>query len=412
MALYFRMRIMRQNTEKLLHITIGTHPTKELSLANEINLVKAALLYADKVKLYSLKTSAISMASRIGDLPINSRFTFLERVIPFLTAPDGGTSLLSRLAEYKKLLSKKHLGSREIIAKKQLERFFEDNWTEIKKTAKNFIDLSQIEQLNLATQTGILELHKFQNTDQDRATIDFMVESVAAARAQFNQKTKISSQDESWIQEFAENICEAVSDGSTYPLFDELTRELVNKGIKEQIIDVSKSGIDRGKQVGLASQLFERLPLFEQASVDEILDIRKELEKPLVRFRSAIIRFSEDIKSASWDKDFAPEAEKVFYREVELAILEIEDATKSNQFLTSMVRKFVDKPLILTTGSVLSIALSQIPTLPHEIAVSLGISFSSAAIIYDAYDEWKKKKQAIEQNLLYFYYKTRQHLIE
>jgi len=316
------------------------------------------------------------------------------------------------LAEYKKLLSKKHLGSREIIAKKQLERFFEDNWTEIKKTAKNFIDLSQIEQLNLATQTGILELHKFQNTDQDRATIDFMIESVAAARAQFNQKTKISSQDESWIQEFAENICEAVSDGSTYPLFDELTRELVNKGIKEQIIDVSKSGIDRGKQVGLASQLFERLPLFEQASVDEILDIRKELEKPLVRFRSAIIRFSEDIKSASWDKDFAPEAEKVFYREVEPAILEIEDATKSNQFLTSMVRKFVDKSLILTTGSVLSIALSQIPTLPHEIAVSLGISFSSAAIIYDAYDEWKKKKQAIEQNLLYFYYKTRQHLIE
>jgi hypothetical protein len=407
------MQTMKPNSSKLLHITIGTHPTKDSSLANEINLVIAALLYADKVKLYSLKTSAISMASRLGDMPINLQLTFIEKVIPFLNVPDKGSGLLSLMTEYKKILGRKHLSSREIQAKKRLEEIFESSWTEIKQTAQNFIDQSKIDQLNKAIQTEILELHKFKGTDQDTVTIDIMVENVAAAvSARLNQKTRISSQDESWMHEFVENICETVSNGSTYPLFDELTGKLVSKGIKEKIIDVSNSGIDRGKQVGLATQLFERLPLFEKASIDEILDIRRELEKPLIRFRSAIIRFSEDIKATSWDKDFVPESEKVFYREVAPTILEIEEVTKSNQFLASLVRKFVDKPLTLGAGSALSIALSQIPTLPHEIAFSLGIGLSSAAIIYDTYEEWKKKQQTTEQNLLYFYYKAHKHLTE
>ena len=43
---------MEQTTERLLHITIGTHPAKDLDLSQEIRLAKAALLYADRVRLY------------------------------------------------------------------------------------------------------------------------------------------------------------------------------------------------------------------------------------------------------------------------------------------------------------------------------------------------------------------------
>jgi hypothetical protein len=163
-------------------------------------------------------------------------------------------------------------------------------------------------------------------------------------------------------------------------------------------------GIDRGKQTELARYLLERLPLFEKASVAEILGIRKELDKPLARFRGAIINFSEDIKSTPWGRDFPPEADKIYLRDVKPALLDMEEAIQSNKFLTTLIKKLAEKPATLPTGSLFSIAISQFSSLPKELAASLGIGLASASLIYEAYDEWARKNQAIEQNKLYFYY--------
>jgi hypothetical protein len=101
----------------------------------------------------------------------------------------------------------------------------------------------------------------------------------------------------------------------------------------------------------LAGHLLARLPSFEQASIDEIIDIRTELDNPLTRFRGAVIKFSDQIRSASWDQDFTSDAETVFHKEVKPSVLEIEEAIKSNRYLDSLLRKFVDKPLVLPLHS-------------------------------------------------------------
>ena len=41
-----------------------------------------------------------------------------------------------------------------------------------------------------------------------------------------------------------------------------------------------------------------------QMTTDEILDIRKELEKPLVRFRSKLLAYDAEIQSMPWDEEF------------------------------------------------------------------------------------------------------------
>jgi hypothetical protein len=91
--------------------------------------------------------------------------------------------------------------------------------------------------------------------------------------------------------------------GHTYPLFDDSAGQLVNTAIKEGKLVPLNTSASRAKQVGLSSNLLNRLPSFYNASVDEIVDIRKELDKPLVHFRSAIIKFSKEIESSSWERD-------------------------------------------------------------------------------------------------------------
>jgi hypothetical protein len=220
----------------------------------------------------------------------------------------------------------------------------------------------------------------------------------------------MSKRDDQIIREFVEGVCNAVSNGLTYPLFDKETGFLVKEQIQRQRIDPSESAIARGKHSGLAGHLLARLPSFDQVSINEILDIRSELDEPLARFRAAVISFSEQIRSAPWDEDFSSDAEVVFHRDIRPAILDIEEAVRSNRYLVSLLRKFVDKPLVLPSGSAVGLVLSNISSLPDEIAVSVGAGLSALTVVYDAFKEWQQKNEAVERNAMYFYYRTGRYM--
>ncbi len=397
---------MEQKAERLLHITIGTHPAKELSLEQEIKLTKTALLYADRVKLYSLTSSALKMASQFGNLPLSYRLRVLEQVTPVISSHTGSEKLVDFFSSFRELSNKRYLSSKELVFKKQVEKMLNSQWDEIQQVASKIIQNSRIGELDKAIEDGILELHTFKNTNTNDTVANFMADSIeAAAVVSTGIKRKSTPQDDEIISEFVEHVFDSVSSGGfTYPLFDEQTASLVRAGIRENKVSVPEFGLDRGKQMGLVKHLFEYLPTFDNATIDEILDIRRELDKPLTRFRKAIINFSQDIKSAAWDKDFPPEVDKIYYRDVKPALLDIEESVKSNKFLVALIRKLAEKPAVLPVGSLFSMAISQISSLPNEIAASLGIGVASASLIYEAYDEWAKKKQTTEQNLLYFYY--------
>jgi hypothetical protein len=387
------------------HISVGVQPTDDFNLDKEISMVKAAILYADKVKLYSLKVPSILALSRFNDFPLNLRLEFFEKIIPYLSCKDSAQKLSASLNDYKKIQYKMQLDIHELQLKYEFEKKLEQNWKDIAEQTNKFVEGSQIDQINSAIKAGVLELHEFRNSEDDSSALNLMIGS-AAAKSALNAKENGSKtdQDQSWIGEFVEDISNSVSNDSTYPLLDNVTGNLVTAGFGSKIAKGPGFGIDRGKQTELARYLLERLPLFEKASIDEILGIRKELEKSLVRFRSAIIDFSDKIKSTPWGKDFPPEADKIYLRDVKPALLDIEDAIQSNKFLTTVLTKFMEKPAMLPETSVFSLAISQFSSLPKELAAGLGVGIASASIIYDAYNEWARKNQAIEQNKLYFYY--------
>lgn len=398
---------------KPFHITVGTFPSDKPNLNQEIKLVKAALLYADRVKLYSLTASAIRMTAKTNALRLIYRVDLLEKVAKSISSEDSAKRLLTLWSQYRELSKKKYLNKQELIRKNQFERLLAQNWDQAGDVANKMVKESKIEKLNQAIDLGLLELHTFKDTDTSDAAVDFMADSIVrAASRQENKEFKMpsSQQNDKILQEYVEQVGNAVSNRSTYPLFDEGTGLLVNAGIKANKIKAPNFGIEHGKQVELAKHLFEYLPSFEDADIDEIIDIRKELDKPLTRFRKAVITFSNDINLASWDEDFLAEADKVFYKDVKPAMIEIDDAIKSNKFLASLARKFIEKPAALPVGSAISLVMSNLLSLPQEISLSLGIGVSSAAIIYEAYDEWKKKKQITEQNLIYFYYQANKRL--
>jgi hypothetical protein len=200
----------------------------------------------------------------------------------------------------------------------------------------------------------LLELHLFEGTSTDENALEFLAECVVLASTYSKSGKRLpefSAKQDKMIGEFVEEVGQAVVGSSAYPLFDEKTGSIVAAGIRARKFKLTDSAAYRAKHSGLAGQLLQRLPSFENASLEEIIDIRKELDKPLVRFRSAMINFSEGIRSVPWDRDFPSDAELVFRRDVSPAILEIEDALKSNNYFASLMRALVDKPFALPSGS-------------------------------------------------------------
>jgi hypothetical protein len=151
--------------------------------------------------------------------------------------------------------------------------------------------------------------------------------------------------------------------------------------------------------------------LFERASIKETLQIRKELEAPLTGFRSAVISFSDEIRTSAWDSDFAYEGDKVFWQKVEPAVAEIEEAVRTNRFLKKLTKKVLDRPLTVPSGPGLALIISQVNALPEVLKHSVGLAAEVAApslvAIYEAFDDWRHDRTILEQNHLYFYYRAK-----
>ncbi len=366
--------------ESPFHVTIASSsPTANFD--NDLRLVKASLLYADKIKLCSPVSSEAYRYLTVLNGSAKKQLEFVKAFFRQFDEPGFFEKSFGPILEYEKMLQKKHLDRRELLLKIGFER-------EFKRVFNNLADkvFEVSENLGMKPLISLMESKILE------------IENLA----------DISSFDhEKIVEKFVEFLERAISDQNTYPLFSDQVGDLVKFGIKAEKITVTESGVARGKHLSLASNLIERLPLFDNAEVNEILDIREELERPLIRFRSSMIKYSSEIKNAPWDKEFPFDAETVFRRDIEPAILDIEDSVKSNNYLSKLVRKAADKPLSIVSGSALGLLMSPLSELPALLTTSMGLAASASLVAYDVYKDWKESVTKTQQNNLFFYYKAK-----
>ena len=197
---------------------------------------------------------------------------------------------------------------------------------------------------------------------------------------------------------------------------DEMTEELTRRGVdfdKELIEDaiayimqlgVSDIALAKVKQLHVAANLFSRLPTFDNANIAEIFDIRRELEKPLVRFRGVLGEFSQEIRAEPWNNDFPIEVEMLVQRRIEPAILDIEEQVRSNHYLEKLSRRLIKEPLEVAGGSAIGVMIGSLSSVSPGLVAVFGAITGGGALALEAYSDWKDKQQETEGNQLFFYY--------
>jgi hypothetical protein len=362
--------------------------------APDVSMVKGAMLYGDSVRLFSLHASGLLPFLSLRELNFEQKLKFIRGVAPAV----GGAELVAEAERMiplmRELDRKKGKQKHEVLrlsrARAQLDDLFRmlaDMTAGIEKNAGTLPILKD------AVRTGLVSIHEFKSLPPGSA-LDY-------GNREFTDRM---------VGEFVQVVREVVEDGATYPLLDEQASTLVSAMVSAGQLSPSDATQLRSKSVALASQLFHRLPTFDRATIDEIVDIRRELEKPLVRFRSGMLDLSSRMSNAAWDEAFPEEADILAVREVEPAVLEIEEQVQANKYLRQLLSDIADKPVMPVGGTFLSLVVAPATHLPPLFAHALLGGSVAGLTALNTYRNWREEQLKIEGNQFYFYYGVRQRL--
>lgn len=389
-----------------LHVSIGVLDGSGINLKTDLSLIKAALLYADQVSLISLHSYIVVESMRVRDLDHDKWVAHVMGLIGKLEYNDdpGRRLFKVQFKRYVALRQKGDLTLDEGLEMSALKVWF-DGWVySIASQIQEDYRVSGGGELLKALESGLVNLYEFQNG---------YIQSLPILPHRINldlfSEREQTALRRSSAREFIDVVEGYITSSDTLPLFNDHLAKAVNEIIRQGGLKVSDMKAGRAKPVALATKMFKDLPLFENATIDQILDIRKELEPHLAPFHSGMQLFAQEIKSAAWDEDFPIEAGLVFDTKVSPAMRDITSAIQDNKPLRNLMMELATKEV--AAGGMLAFGLSQTGVVADALSKAVLAAGSTVGVAaYNAKIEADKKQREVEGNSVYLYYRLRDRL--
>lgn len=389
-----------------MKFTIGT-VSNSLDFAEDMNLIKSSILYADDIELIGMAEYAIykylpRQLNASKDLE-----SLFKNFIPLLQSVgteesrqalqqiDFATQQIKILAPY--LQKKKHRDKKEILTQirfNQLER-------QAKEQLESHID-------RLASGQGTKELS------------DLVARKIVSV---YDYGFNGFDTNELAGGYFA-NLMSVMKNSLAYPLFDKASTEAIRGVAQSKLLDIGNTNPEVLRHAGIASNILMTLPTLKGASVDELLALKKEYSKPLIQFRSAIYGFSEQIKSLPWDDDFQYDCLKLYNTQVVPSVAEINEVMMDTSVLKNLGKQILTDEEIrkqsgyvigglataVTTTSSMVDAMGAIKTLIMGLSMivvskeAFAGFMKVASMAVKANDTVKEKREKATSNSMYYYY--------
>lgn len=299
-------------TDPELHITVvALTGGRKYELTDEIALVKAALLYADRVTLASPKVILLaSVASYLAGSPAERRAALMEMGG---LLPDAADVVLV----WRELLKKKHKTAREIIELHRMEKALDETSPKMAAKIEAILQQAKADELERALQTGVLDL--------DPLGADRLDDWYG---------------DQGLVHEMAQLIERLLGQSAqTYPMFSESTGGLARAMVKEGKIAGAELG--PATQAGIAGRFIAAIDAFPDAPMDVVLDARSKLRGPLRRFRAGVTRLSRQLDESgvtALDPGFERASADLYREHVAPALQEIEELSREMGLRNALLR--------------------------------------------------------------------------
>ena len=382
-------------------------------------MLKMSLLYADTVTLYSIALPIyLGLADAGNNLSYEEKLEHLVRLRPLVGHQDMADWEQVTFSEYKKYINWKHEAEDRLAKLRSLNL---EPPAELREFLQQLIELTESVEtkyingawVDIGTSLDDISHHiksELGLDDFDRAVhlgllqVDEMgLKKLDAWELLLRSLNNLDDTDilEVAARRFADVLTQLLfMPDKSYPLLDTKIGETLRIQPEFREVTVSRVQAQKAKHAGFASSLFEQLPTFTEITLDEILDIRKELSSSLIVFRGAVAEYAELLESDVWDEDFDAEADKVYEEKVRPAVEAIRLRVEEQGALRGLARVSMNTIPALAMGAMTT--GEEFLTSSFQQLVALGFTGFNAVV---EAKEQKRKWDNLKNEKVFFYYK-------
>jgi len=402
---------MPNKNEYQFSITVGTAPGSsrplEETFAQEIQMLKFALLYGDCVTLCSLLSLSMNdyniFLAPTTSANFSDKIAALDRLIAGSNEEIGTGKILENIkGMIYQFCPQGQLGNIKRRHRKALFKLMNS----LGRVPTDLYNRTKWHEILAAIKTGRVNL---KTVSHEKLIEIYRLKSRGFAGNL--QKGK------DFVTEYYSPIFDSIQDSITYPFMDQVISEVVREIANDYPQVWTPAKEIANKHVSVASAVLGRLPHFDLASIDEIEDIRRELISPLVRFRAAISTYARNVEAEVWSDDFAIQIEQYFIEQVRPSLLEIEEAIQENEYLRRLSSRFLNtaagaRPATIGIGGgIVLTAISPASFISYATLVAmLGMVGWGLLNALAEGREYYSSRREIERNQMYFYYAVHDRL--
>lgn len=382
-----RTRRTRSSAQQL-SVAVVTYPASipgGVSLRKDVELVRAAILYADEVQLVSLGAvtlaGVLQLASGDGTELLALLASLDDATVEALgggTLPAGWRELLQAMPALASgpVLDALGLGAE----KRQFLEGMASSADQMRETAERMLRESGGEELLLGFDAGLVRLSASGFADDDGDT-------------------------DATLQRWLDLLKNLLSDTRSRLLFDDQVAELVRAMIAEGLVEPTDLVLKHASEAAVGSGLVARLPAFPQAPLDELLDLRRDLQDPLVRYRSAVTRLAADLRSRTYEAGTASELDDLWAREIAPVLVELDESYAEHSLVREIARQLgTDLKTLIGAGAGIYVGLDKLTTISQWVGAAAAVAAPVAeASARGAIASSRSRREASRHELFYLY---------
>lgn len=376
-----------------LKVAIVTAPSSNgsgVSLARDVELVKACALYADQIELVSVGAVMIAGTAQLvagGDQALLALMGELDD--DTLRHLGGGKDMPANWRDVVALLSRPEAMQHPEVA--ELARAWHttmaDAQADMARTVEKMLVDSGAEVLLPALRSGLVTLSSSGFTDATAADTDAVMEKWLAL------------------------LRGLLADKRTRLVLDDQVGSLAAALIREGSVDPHRLALLHAGEAAVGSGLVARLPVFPGAPLDELLDLRSDLSGCLGRYRAAVVRLTAKITAGPFHDDLPAELDDLWTADVQPALNEMDDDLHRHGLVKEIARSARrDVHKLLTEGAGLYMGLSQLTSMNDWLSATTGtagVALTAGAL---GYDRAAEAKNELRRRDLYYLYEVDRRL--
>ena len=207
---------------------------------------------------------------------------------------------------------------------------------------------------------------------------------------------------------FVDEMIRYFNDPTYVVLLDDLLGEILAKAIRDGRARVASSARASSAEAVIGAGLIARLPAFTEIPMSEVLDLRRDLNGPLVRYRSAVSRLRTD-EMDPFSRDREAIVDQLWRQHVAPALLEIEDALTDHGLVRELARSLGADIRSVVSGMPLrasvAVGLGAMTELAAAVQTVAASVVSLAPPVMEAYGNRNKARTGVARSDFYYLYR-------